>query len=712
MAAKTDPRPWQLAALSALCAWGALALDLEVRPERIGLLLVSALATQWTCTRLCRAGRFDPRSAGISALSLALLLRTSDPLLAASGAVLAVASKFAIRVRGKHVFNPTCLAIVVLLALTDRVWVSAGQWGSAALAAFGIAGLGLAVLSRSSRADVTLAFLGFWSGLIWGRAAWLGDPWQVPLHALANGAVLLFGFFMISDPKTLPDRRAGRMIFAGAVALLAFLLQFGLYRTNGLLIALAIASPLVPLLDRWLPGERYAWRNASSPSPSPHPKELFMRPSLPLLTVLLALAVPAQDALAFCGFYVAKADARLFNRASQVVLARDGERTVITMSNDFRGEPNEFAMVVPVPTFIERGQIHVGDRALIEHLDAYTAPRLVEYFDADPCAVVPEARPEERWLMRGMASAPKSARARALGVRIEASYTVGEYDILILSAKQSAGLAQWLRESGYRLPDGADSVLGSYLRQGMHFFVARVNLGEQARLGFEQLRPLQVAYSSPRFMLPIRLGTLNADGAQELFVYTLTRRGRVETTNYRTTRLPSGSEIPAFVKGEFGDFYRAMFSEQVRRDDMRSVFLEYAWDMGSCDPCAAAPLSARELRGLGVFWQRAPGQRGTFVTRLHLRYDREHFPADLVLQETGDRRSFQGRYVIRHAFEGEGTCPAAGAYRSRVRERQEREAQTLATLTGWSLSELRRRQGLEPDVTREPDPWWRRLWTP
>ena len=231
------------------------------------------------------------------------------------------------------------------------------------------------------------------------------------------------------------------------------------------------------------------------------------------LGVCALVAVSSPRISAFCGFYVGKADTKLFNKASQVVLVRDGDRTVITMANDYRGELREFAMVVPVPTFIERGQIHVAEKTLIEHLDAYTAPRLVEYFDSDPCV--------ERRMMElaSRARAPQAAvmqadaigRANALGVRIEASYTVGEYDILILSAKQSGGLEQWLRENGYRIPAGASQVVASYLRQNMKFFVAKVNLGEQAKTGSTYLRPLQIAYESPKFMLPIRLGTVNAD---------------------------------------------------------------------------------------------------------------------------------------------------------------------------------------------------------
>ena len=295
---------------------------------------------------------------------------------------------------------------------------------------------------------------------------------------------------------------------------------------------------------------------------------------------------------------------------------------------------------------------------------------------------------------------------------IEASYTVGEYDILILSAEQSDGLARWLRSSGYQLPDGAEPVLESYLRQGMRFFVARVNLEQQSELGFSYLRPLQVAYESPKFMLPIRLGMLNADGSQDLFVYTLTRKGRVETTNYRTVKLPTGMELPVYVKNEFADFYSALFDEQVRRENMRTVFTEYAWDMAWCDPCAADPLSAEELRGLGVYWMdagRGGPARNVFVTRLHVRYDAEHFPQDLVFQETSDRRNFQGRYVLRHSYEG-ASCSAATAYYRQVGERQEREAQTLASLTGWNLASIRDRLDLGGTLPAGGRPWWERLW--
>lgn len=448
-----------------------------------------------------------------------------------------------------------------------------------------------------------------------------------------------------------------------------------------------------------------------------------MRRFIPSFLAALAAVLTAAPALAFCGFYVAKADTELFNQASKVVIVRDGDRTVLTMANDYRGEPEEFALVVPVPTFLEREQIHVSDRAIIEHLDAYSAPRLVEYHDSNPC-VKYDVRESARPPMAMAAGEAKPARRAGLGVTVEARYTVGEYDILILSAEESEGLETWLKQNGYRIPDGASKVLGSYIRQNMRFFVARVNLREQSRLGYSYLRPLQVAFESPKFMLPVRLGTVNADGPQELFVFVLTRRGRVETTNYRTVRLPANMELPVFIKDDFADFYRDMFARQVERENQRAVFLEYAWDMAWCDPCAADPLSDRELSELGVFWT-APSRpierprrpikiqaRDVFITRLHLRYTADTFPEDLFFQQTGDRTNFQGRYVIRHPWQGSpNACRAAGTYFAELDRRQEREAETLASLTGWQLAEIRERMELGGPVEASDDePWWKKLW--
>jgi hypothetical protein len=409
---------------------------------------------------------------------------------------------------------------------------------------------------------------------------------------------------------------------------------------------------------------------------------------------LAALLVPVA-AHGFCGFYVAKADTKLFNKASQVVLVRDGKRTVLTMANDYHGDPKEFAIVIPVPTVIKKDAVKVADKAVIDHVDAYSAPRLVEYFDDDPCNMVAysAAIPESA---RGPRRSKDGDREKALGVKIEASYSVGEYDILILSAEQSGGLETWLTENGYKIPKGAGEVLGSYIKQNMKFFVAKVNLTRHAEEGYSYLRPLRVEFSTPKFMLPIRLGTVNADGQQELFIYTFTRKGRVETTNYRTIKLPSDAEIPLYIRDDFPRFYRDLFARAVRREDMRALFTEYAWDVGWCDPCSADPLTNDELRQLGIDWLRGrgaerPGEGKVYLTRLHVRYDRDHFPEDLVFQETGDTGTFQGRFILRHPWDGKPTCDAAKQYLARQPKAREAEVQNLAKLTGWNIDTIRER---------------------
>ena len=260
-----DPRLYQIATLASLLAWGLFALDLEVRPGVAAVILATALATQWAGGRAVGLPRFDPKSALISALSLTLLLRTASPALAALAAGLTIGSKFVIRLPAasggppKHVFNPTNFGIAAMMLATDRAWVSPGQWGSAALAAFAVACAGLLVVRRAERSDVTWAFLGFYGAVLFGRALWLGDPLAIPLHQLSNGAFLIFAFFMISDPKTTPDSRAGRVLFALLVALGAGVVHFVLFRPNGLIWSLAALSPMVPLIDRVLPGRRYRW---------------------------------------------------------------------------------------------------------------------------------------------------------------------------------------------------------------------------------------------------------------------------------------------------------------------------------------------------------------------------------------------------------------------------------------------------------------------
>jgi hypothetical protein len=228
-----------------------------------------------------------------------------------------------------------------------------------------------------------------------------------------------------------------------------------------------------------------------------------------------------------------------------------------------------------------------------------------------------------------------------------------------------------------------------------------VNLQRMLQIGKSYLRPLQVRYETVKFMLPLRLGTVNANGPQDLIVYALSGRGRVEASNYRTLKVPSDFTVPLFVKDDFANFYKAAYDRAVARENMRGVFVEYAWDMGWCDPCAADPMSKDELPALGAAGvqgddpsanRASSGNSGSpFVTRLHVRCDATTFPEDLNFIETGDRENFQGRYILQHSYDGAVSCPAGASYRTALPARFKQEAEKLAEVTGWPQKEIETR---------------------
>jgi Na+-transporting NADH:ubiquinone oxidoreductase subunit NqrB len=272
-----DPRYYQISVLAGLLIYGLACLDFEISLPQVAVTMAGALLTQWACSRLWKLPRFEPRSALISGLSLCLLLRTNSLALAGAAVVVTVASKFLLRWQGKHLFNPTNFGLVVMmLATDDQVWVSPGQWGNVAFFAFLMACLGGLVVMRAARSDVTFAFAACYLGLVFARSFWLEEPAAIPLHRLQSGALLLFTFFMISDPKTTPDSRVGRILFAALVAWGAWYWQFRLFHTNGLLWSLAVFSCTTPLIDLLLPGTRYSWdrcrqKTADSPVPEIDP---------------------------------------------------------------------------------------------------------------------------------------------------------------------------------------------------------------------------------------------------------------------------------------------------------------------------------------------------------------------------------------------------------------------------------------------------------
>lgn len=260
----TDPRHYQILVLSGLLGYGIFALEFGIHWQNAVAIFAAAQLLQFLGMRAFAAGRFDPLSATITSLSLTLLLRTEFISLAMLAAAIAIGSKFLLRVRGKHIFNPANVALVALMLTSENAWVSSGQWGSAAIGAFALACLGFIVLTRARRAETTLAFIAGYATLLLARAFWLGDPLSIPLHQLQNGALLIFAFFMISDPKTSPNTAAGRVLFGVLVASIAYTIQFVFYEPNGPILALVLSAPCVPLIDTFLQGRLYRWTQTKS----------------------------------------------------------------------------------------------------------------------------------------------------------------------------------------------------------------------------------------------------------------------------------------------------------------------------------------------------------------------------------------------------------------------------------------------------------------
>jgi hypothetical protein len=626
----------------------------------------------------------------ISALSLCLLLRTNHWGTSLLAACITVGSKYVLRFRGSHMVNPSAFGIVMVLWLTNDAWLSPGQWGQDTVLFFAIATLGTIVVTRVQKLDVSLAFIAGFAGLMaWRQLYVLGWPADHFVHTLATGSLLLFSFFMISDPRTAPAHPVVRVLWGFAIGATAFYLAAFKWMYNTPLIVLVLAAPLVPVLNYFFPSRIFQWQQAPLPFLSTLKKLAMRLQSKKAIAASLLLIFTAQHAFAFCGFYVSKADGTLKNKTSQVILVRDGDKTVITMYNDFKGDFREFAMVVPVPVVLKQEQIHVVDPQIFTTLNEYSQPRLVEYFDEDPCD-------ERRRILedaKSRAVSAPSVLAKPKGVRVEARYLVGEYDIMLLSAKESTGLRDWLNQNGYKIPPGADEVLEPYIKSNLKFFVAKVNENELKKLKSNFLRPLQISFRSPKFMLPIRLGMANADGDQDLIVYAFSRSGRVECTNYRTVPMPTGQEVPLFVQKNFSRFYGNTFARTWQNEGQSVALLEYAWDVSpqnylKCDPCVGTAPSTQDLVQSGVWWvNNGDGQmnnENVFFTRLHFRYNRKAFPQELIFQPTPNNEAYQARYVITHPAPVSPGCQERKAYQQRLRERRVRELRNLHQLSGES----------------------------
>ncbi|HTE54014.1 MAG TPA: DUF2330 domain-containing protein [Kofleriaceae bacterium] len=395
---------------------------------------------------------------------------------------------------------------------------------------------------------------------------------------------------------------------------------------------------------------------------------------------MLALVVAPATADAFCGFYVSGADAKLYNNATMVVLMREGTRTVLSMQNNYQGPPKDFAMVVPVPVVLQKENVKVLPADVFDRVDQLAAPRLVEYWEQDPCR--PPEPPME--LMSAPPSPTAAVDESSLGVKIEAKFEVGEYQVVVLSAGDSTGLDTWLRREKYSIPKGAEPLLRPYVAEGMKFFVARVDIRKVKFVkGQAMLSPLRFHYDTQQFNLPIRLGLMNSRGTQDLLVHILSPGQRFEAANYTNVTIPTNLDVADATRASFPAFYAALF-DRTMAVHKGSVVTEYSWDAASCDPCPVPPLEPNDLATLGGD---VVSDASSFVlTRLHARYSADSLGDDLVFRaappivggresmgangqlergaQQADVNNFQARYVIRHPWTGPVACasPQRGSW--------------------------------------------------
>lgn len=705
----SDARHYQLSFLSIFLLTGLIELQWSLLPYQIPLTFGIAMLTQAAGILISGIPWHSMKSAIITSFSLSIMFRSDDYSVIALAALIAIGSKFILRTQNKHYFNPANIGICLAILLTSKGWISPGQWGSEGVWLFLVGILGFMVVTKAKRLELALFFfLAYGGAMAWRVLVWQNWPADALLHTFSNGALLLFTFFMITDPVSTPAHRIVRVFWAAGTGLLAFWLQAYQWVNGSPLWALFIFSFLTPLLDRLFPAERFQWNSTGNKTGNapvqPISGELLQHaliksPTMKRVTLFIALLMLVQvKAMAFCGFYVAKSDLKLFNKTSQVILVRNGEQTTVTMSSDYQGEARDFAMVIPVPVVLKERDIKVVDRRIFDLLDAYSAPRLVEYFDASPCGY----SMREVTTAAAMSKASEESsdnevleRKKDYKVAVLARYTVGEYDIQILNALESGGLERWLTDHGYIIPEGAKEVLEPYIKSNMKFFVVKVNLDELSRNGSQLLRPLQISFNSPKFMLPIRLGMANGEGNQDMIIYAFTKQGRIESTNYRTLKMPSDRNVPTFVKENFAQFYADLYRKNLRREGYDNLYLEYAWDLSGqnavkCDPCPSQPPLYNEIVESGVNWLQTGGWGGytgpLFFTRLHVTYNSKDYPQDLVFQETPNREQYQCRYILNHPAAYTVDCPQWNHYQQEKTEKRYQELRELAALTGWDVS--------------------------
>lgn len=403
----------------------------------------------------------------------------------------------------------------------------------------------------------------------------------------------------------------------------------------------------------------------------------------PFRLALALLALAPTSAQAFCGAFVGDPNDTMSNTSSQVIMARHGTTTTLTVVMDYTGSASEFAILLPVPEVMTKESVRSLDRTLVDWIGAYTTPRQVQY-TCDDIFAVSEVLPSSGCALGfGCLAADESfntVRDGDTGVHVENSFTEYGYEFVVLSAEESSSLYAWLDANGYAVPAGGETVLQDYIDAGTYFLAAKVAM-DKVELVDGWLPPIQLTYEADSFGLPIKIGTISASGPQDVVIYTLTPveegGGQVTVTNYPELTMPNEC---TWSGDDFGSFYNEHFAE-AHEEQGAGWVKEYGWDLEPtagtgyhCDPCTATPAAPTAD---GTFEDFGLPSKSAYITRLHMRYTAEQATSDLVFSVSGivkDR--YQLKYIdplteLESLFpdcdagwkENPGTCPEDPAAR-------------------------------------------------
>lgn len=360
------------------------------------------------------------------------------------------------------------------------------------------------------------------------------------------------------------------------------------------------------------------------------------------------------------GLLLAKDGNPIFNKSSYIIYARNGEHNSITFTGDIRTAADEVLILIPLPTNVKYSDIKTVNIETMNHLLRYSAPRLIEYEDFDPCNPKSQHRP----IIQTDQSFTTLEMDQAIPATIDLQTKSNmQYDFVMLTSKESVGIDIWLKNYGYSLSQEERRIIHSYQDHNQHFLTIRVkNFAKEGDI----LTPIQISYNSKTFTLPTKITALNNESKQDTVMMFLTKNSEVILNDNKILDMPVNMAIPTNQKEHFTEFYNKA-SKKIFSSHPEVVRLEYSWPINACKPCTDQVISLSELSDLGVNWYHTPKNdlmglahpsAAIYLTRLHAQFDADTFATDFHFSLTAPKNNYQSYFNIFYPVKKEASlCP-------------------------------------------------------